>query len=165
MMLLLLTGFCLTVVSAAAKSLAMSMPQTTTVRIYYEDTDFSGYVYHAAYLRFFERGRTEFLRSLGAMQSALQRDEAGLVFVVSRITVDYLRPAAMDDLLTIETTVTEARGPVVRFAQAVKRGEETLATAKVLIVAIRNGRPTRLPEHLRAAVMASPAEAVERADP
>ncbi len=134
----------------------MSVPHVTTIRVYYEDTDFSGYVYHAAYLRFFERGRTEFLRSLGAMQSALQRDDAGLLFVVSRIAVDYLRPASMDDLLIIESTVVEARGPLVRFAQTAKRGDVAVSRAEVNVIAIREGRPVRLPDHLRAAFEAGP---------
>ena len=75
----------------------MSAPHVHSLRVYYEDTDFSGFVYHAGYLRFLERGRTEFLRSLGITQSALRRDD-GLVFVVSRLAIDYLRPAGMDDV-------------------------------------------------------------------
>ena len=123
----------------------MAVPHQITIRVYYEDTDFSGYVYHAGYLRFFERGRTEFLRSLGLTQSTLHRDTAGLVFVVSRITVDYLRPAGMDDMLSVATTVAEARGPLVRLHQEVKRGDETLTKADVTVVAVQGGRPVRLP--------------------
>ena len=129
----------------------MSVPHYTTIRVYYEDTDFSGYVYHANYLRFFERARTEFLRSLGVTQSALQREEAGLVFVVSRIVVDYLRPAAMDDELTIETSVGEARGPLVRLRQEAKRAAEVMSRAEVTVVAVQNGRPVRVPPRLRVA--------------
>ncbi len=134
----------------------MTVPHLTSVRVYYEDTDFSGYVYHAGHLRFFERGRTEFLRSLGAEQSALRRDEDGLVFVVARITVDYLKPAGMDDLLTVETAVIEARGPIVRFRQGLKRGAEALSRAEVVVVALRDGRPARLPATLRARFLATP---------
>ena len=129
----------------------MSVPHLTTIRVYYEDTDFSGYVYHANYLRFFERARTEFLRALDVTQSTLHRDEAGLVFVVSRITVDYLRPAAMDDELTIETSVAEARGPLVRLRQDAKRATEVMSRAEVTVVAVQGGRPVRLPPRLRAA--------------
>ena len=135
------------------------MPHLTTVRVYYEDTDFSGYVYHAGHLRFFERGRTEFLRALGAMQSALAREEDGLVFVVGRITVDYLKPAGMDDLLVVETTVTEARGPIVRFRQSLKRGDEAVSRAEVVVVALRAGRPARLPADLRERFLATVAPA------
>ena len=128
----------------------MSVPHLTTIRVYYEDTDFSGYVYHANYLRYFERARTEFLRALGVTQSTLHRDEAGLVFVVSRITVDYMRPAAMDDMLTVHTAVTEARGPLVRLKQELKRDDEVLTRAEVTVVAVQGGRPVRLPPNLRA---------------
>ena len=127
----------------------MTMPHLTTVRVYYEDTDFSGYVYHAGHLRFFERGRTEFLRSLGTAQSALQREEGGLVFVVARLAIDYLKPAAMDDLLVVETVVTEARGPIVRFRQSLTRGTEAVSRAEVVVMALRDGRPARLPQDLR----------------
>ena len=134
----------------------MSVPHLTTIRVYYEDTDFSGYVYHANYLRFFERARTEFLRSLGVTQSTLHRDNGGLVFVVSRITVDYLRPAAMDDELAIETSVAEARGPLVRLRQEAKRAAEVMSRAEVTVVAVQGGRPVRLPLHLRAAFTGPP---------
>ena len=80
------------------------------LRVYYEDTDFSGVVYHASYLRFMERGRTELLRATGVDQSALHGAEEGLSFAVRRMTIDYLRPARMDDVLTIETRTGEIRG-------------------------------------------------------
>jgi acyl-CoA thioester hydrolase len=126
----------------------------TTIRVYYEDTDFSGYVYHANYLRFFERARTEFLRELAVDQSRLHREGDGLLFVVSRIAVDYLRPAAMDDLLEIRTSVAEARGPLVRLMQEARRGDEILARAEVTVVAVQRGRPVRLPAGLRDAFLA-----------
>ena len=130
----------------------MVEPHLTTLRVYYEDTDFSGFVYHAGHLRFFERGRTEFLRAAGVMQSALHRDGSGVLFVVSRIEVDYLRPAGMDDLLTVATRVTEARGPLVRMAQEIRRDATVLSRAAVTVVAIRDGRPVRLPPEVRAAM-------------
>ena len=129
----------------------MSLPHRLEIRVYYEDTDFSGFVYHAGYLRFLERGRTEFLRTLGITQSVLHRDADGLVFVVARLTIDYLRPGRMDDVLGVETIVVEARGPLVRLRQAVTRDREVLVSAEVTVVAVRNGRPVRLPPNLKAA--------------
>lgn len=133
----------------------MTAPHRLEIRVYYEDTDFSGFVYHAGYLRFMERGRTELLRALGVTQSVLQREAEGLVFVVARLTIDYLRPGRMDDVLGVETAVIEARGPLVRLRQAVKRGDEVLVTAEVTVVAVRGGRPVRLPASLKAAFDAS----------
>ena len=131
----------------------MVEPHLTTLRVYYEDTDFSGFVYHAGHLRFFERGRTEFLRAAGVMQSALHRDGSGVLFVVSRIEVDYLRPAGMDDLLTVATRIAEARGPMVRMSQEIRRDGTVLSRAAVTVVAVRNGRPTRLPDEVREAMV------------
>src|SRR5436309_13666630 len=79
------------------------------LRVYYEDTDFSGRVYHASYLRFLERGRTEWLRAQGFEQRELAVG-AGLVFAVRRIEIDYLRAASMDDLLTVETSIAAGGG-------------------------------------------------------
>ena len=129
----------------------MAAPHLIPFRVYYEDTDFSGFVYHANYLRFLERARTEFLRALGITQSTLHRDEAGLVFVVTRLTIDYLRPARMDDMIDVATSVAEVRGPLVRLLQEVRRGDEPLVRAEVSIVAVRNARVVRLPPGLRAA--------------
>ena len=98
----------------------MSASHVHSLRVYYEDTDFSGTVYHAGYLRFLERGRTEFLRSLGVHQSALRRD-GGLVFVVSRLAIDYLRPAMMDDVVEVAPTLTELRGASMRLDQVATR--------------------------------------------
>ncbi|WP_448951117.1 tol-pal system-associated acyl-CoA thioesterase [Labrys neptuniae] len=118
------------------------------LRVYYEDTDFSGIVYHANYLRFFERGRTEFIRALGVDQAALHREE-GIAFAVRSIEVEFLRPALMDDIIEVETKAGTVRGPSLQLEQAIRRGEEVLTTARVLVVCIRNGRPQRLPESLR----------------
>ena len=128
----------------------MIAPHRHEIRVYYEDTDFSGFVYHANYLRFMERARTEFLRTLGITQSVLHHEAAGLVFVVARLTIDYLRPAKMDDVLGIETLVILARGPVIRLKQSVKRGDDALVSAEVTVVAVRDGRPVRLPAALKA---------------
>jgi acyl-CoA thioester hydrolase len=120
------------------------------VRVYYEDTDFSGFVYHASYLRFMERGRTELLRDLAGDQSDLHRDAEGLVFVVRRMTLDYLRPAVMDDQLTVLTRTRELRGASMTLAQEVRRGAELLVSAEVTVACVRDGRATRLPDSLRA---------------
>ena len=121
------------------------------VRVYYEDTDFSGVVYHASYLRFLERGRTEFIRSLGVDQAALHR-VTGFAFVVRRMTIDWLRPARMDDVVEVETRALEMKGASMLLGQRILRGAEVLLTAEVLVAGIREGRPGRLPEGLRAAV-------------
>jgi acyl-CoA thioester hydrolase len=120
-----------------------------SVRVYYEDTDFSGRVYHASYLRFLERGRTEWLRARGFEQRELA-SSGSVVFAVRRVEIDYLRPALMDDLLTIETTIAAVGGATVDFRQTVVRDEVMLADALVSVVALSNGRPTRLPRDMRA---------------
>lgn len=120
------------------------------VRVYYEDTDFSGVVYHASYLRFLERGRTEFLRAAGVDQSSLHADGEGLIFAVRRLTIDYLQPARMDDVLVVETRTAEVRGASLVIAQAIWRGEALVVTADVRVAAISGGRPARIPDRLRA---------------
>ena len=119
------------------------------LRVYYEDTDFSGRVYHASYLRFMERGRTEWLRALGFEHGALA-GEQGLMFAVRGLEIEYLAPAVIDDLLRIETRLAGIRGAVIEFAQVVLRRGEKLAEAKVRVVAVKNGRATRIPGELRA---------------
>jgi len=136
----------------------MAPPHLSTFRVYYEDTDFSGFIYHANYLRFLERARTEFLRTFGVTQSTMHRDEDGLVFVVTRLTIDYLRPARMDDMIAVATSVLELRGPLVRLRQEISREDETLVRADVTIVAVRNGRAVRLPASLRDAFGSASAE-------
>mgnify|MGYP001165978536 CR=1 FL=1 len=117
-------------------------------RVYYEDTDFSGLVYHARYLHFLERGRTDYLRCLGCQQSdLLAADEEGLVFVVHRMEIDFKMPAKMDDVLTILTTTEKAGGAKMVLNQEIRRDETLLIAAKVVIAVInRHGRPRRLPE-------------------
>ena len=118
------------------------------IRIYYEDTDFSGVVYHASYLRFLERGRTELLRDLGVHQAALHGDAAALAFAVRRMTIDWLKPARMDDMVTVETRIGAIKGASLMLLQRILRGEELLLTAEVLVVAVSSGKPTRLPAGL-----------------
>ena len=123
------------------------------VRVYYEDTDAGGIVYHANYLRFAERGRTEALRDLGvphAEMSALH----GLFFMVRRIKVDYLAPARLDDSLIVETTTLAVGGATVELRQDVLRGSEPLARIEVQLVCgrIADQRPARIPPRWRDAM-------------
>ena len=120
------------------------------VRVYYEDTDFSSVVYHASYLRFLERGRTDFLRLAGVDQSTLHADGAGLIFAVRRMTVDFLKPARMDNVLVVETSTQEVRGASLVIAQRINRGDEVILTADVRVAALAGGRPARIPDALRA---------------
>jgi acyl-CoA thioester hydrolase len=122
-----------------------------TVRVYFEDTDFSGFAYHGSYVRFMERGRTELIRSLAVSQADLFERER-FAFVVRRMTIDFRKPARMDDELSVATTVIEMRGATLRLAQAIMRRDETLVTAEVLVAATRDGRATRIPDSLRSAM-------------
>ena len=124
-------------------------------RIYYEDTDFSGVVQHVAYLRFLERGRTEFLRACGINQSALYVGAAPLAFAVRRIGVDYRRAAVMDDLLNVETWVVRLGGASIEMAQQILRGDEVLVTADVRVAAVAAGRAQRLPAEIAAKLAAA----------
>nr|WP_183364901.1 tol-pal system-associated acyl-CoA thioesterase [Gellertiella hungarica] len=119
-------------------------------RVYYEDTDFSGLVYHARYLHFMERGRTDYLRCLGVEQSSLlAADEEGLVFVVHRMEIDFRASARMDDILTILTSTEKAGGAKMVLNQEIRRDDTLLIKAKVIIAVINaRGRPRRLPEAL-----------------
>ena len=91
------------------------------IRVYYEDTDFSGVVYHASYLRFMERGRTELIRDLGIDQSALFDEGTALAFAVRAMQIEFLKPALMDDWLTIETVAVEMKGASMQVRQRVLR--------------------------------------------
>jgi len=126
------------------------------VRVYYEDTDFSGIVYHANYLRFMERGRTNFLRLLGADQRALFEEAAkeapGFAFVVRSMTLDFLGPARMDDVLTVTTAPAEVKGASITLAQTVARGDEILVEAQVRVVFVAGGKAQRIPKPLRVAM-------------
>ncbi len=115
------------------------------LRIYYEDTDFSGVVYHASYLRFLERGRTEWLRALGVDQRGLFNASPPIGFAVRHMDVDFIKPAIMDDELIVETTLNEVGGASLTLNQKILRQNELLITAKVHIACVSEGRPTRLP--------------------
>ena len=123
------------------------------VRVYYEDTDFSGIVYHANYLRFMERGRTNHLRLMGADQHALfaeaQAETPGFTFVVRSMHLDFLRPARMDDLLDVVTWPVAVKGASITLAQEVRRGDEVLVTAEVRVAFICEGRARPIPKSLR----------------
>ena len=122
------------------------------VRIYFEDTDFSGVVYHGSYVRFLERGRTDFLRLLGIGHDALDKGEHGepLAFAVRRMTLDFLKPARIDDLVEVVTKPGEMTGARAVLAQTIRRGAETLVTAEVTVAMINaNGQPRRWPETIR----------------
>ena len=130
------------------------------LRVYYEDTDFSGFVYHASYLRFLERGRTEMLRGLAGDQSDMHREAHGLHFVVRRMSLDFLKPAGMDDVLDVLTWSSELRGASMHLAQEVRRAGELLTRAQVVVACVREGRAIRLPDGLRRALSRSIPKAV-----
>jgi acyl-CoA thioester hydrolase len=128
------------------------------VRVYYEDTDFSGIVYHANYLRFMERGRTNYLRLLGADQRALfaeaESEAPGFAFVVRSMQIEFLKPARMDDLLDVVTRPVEVKGASILLAQEVLRGDDILIEAKVRVAFISAGRARPIPKPLRVAMKA-----------
>jgi acyl-CoA thioester hydrolase len=121
------------------------------LRVYYEDTDFSGYVYHSNYLKFCERARSDFLRVLGVDQNAMFVE--GGAFVVRRMNCEFLKPARFDDVLTVESMPGEAKGARFEIKQQVLRGEDILFTADVTAVLIDGrGRPKRLTAQLLEAI-------------
>jgi acyl-CoA thioester hydrolase len=128
------------------------------VRVYYEDTDFTGIVYHANYLRFMERGRTNYLRLLGADQHALfaeaQNEAPGFAFVVRSMQIEYLKPARMDDVLDVLTVPADIRGASITLAQEVRRGDEVLVEARVKVGFVSGGRARPIPKALRIAMKA-----------
>ena len=129
-----------------------------TVRVYYEDTDFSGIVYHANYLRFMERGRTNHLRLLGTAHRALfeeaERETPGFAFVVRSMRIEFLKPARMDDVLTVVTAPKEVKGASITLLQQCFRGEELLCEAHVRVAFISGGRARPIPKPLRIAMKA-----------
>jgi acyl-CoA thioester hydrolase len=129
-----------------------------SVRVYYEDTDFSGIVYHANYLRFMERGRTNHLRLLGADHRALfeaaQREAPGFAFVVRSMTIEFLKPARMDDVLEIVTKPEEVKGASITLHQRVMRDDELLIEAHVRVAFVSGGRARPIPQALRTAMRA-----------
>jgi acyl-CoA thioester hydrolase len=128
------------------------------VRVYYEDTDFTGIVYHANYLRYMERARTNYLRLIGADHRALfeetEKEAPGFAFVVRSMTIDFLKPARMDDILTIVSEPNEVKGASATLRQRVMRGDEVLVQADVRVAFVSGGRARPIPKPLRIAMKA-----------
>ena len=124
------------------------------VRVYYEDTDAGGVVYHSRYLNFMERARTEWLRSLGFEQDEL-RHSHGVLFAVSTLSIDFRRPARFNELLAVTVAVQRRGAASLQIAQEVRRGAETLARAEVRIACLDAERfaPTAIPPHIAARVV------------
>ena len=124
------------------------------VRVYFEDTDFSGLVYHASYVRWCERGRSDYLRLIGNEHRALIEGDAGAepaAFVVRRMRLEFLKPARIDDVLEIETRVVQGKGATLNLAQRVLREGAVLFEAEVLVVLVSlSGKPQRISQRLRA---------------
>jgi acyl-CoA thioester hydrolase len=129
---------------------------TMQVRVFYEDTDFSGVVYHASYLRFMERGRTNYLRLIGANHREMFEGAAkdAVAFVVRSMTIDWLKPAKMDDLLDIVTVPETIKGASIVLRQECRRGNELLCSASVRFAIVAGGRPRPIPDALREAIQA-----------
>jgi acyl-CoA thioester hydrolase len=130
---------------------------TWPVRVYYEDTDLGGVVYYANYLKFLERARTEWLRSLGFMQTELAAAH-GVVFVVRSIALDYLKPARFDDSLEVSVELADIGASRIGLAQRVRRGAEDLVTADVDIACVHTAtfKPARIPGVILAAMEKTP---------
>jgi acyl-CoA thioester hydrolase len=126
------------------------------VRVYYGDTDATGAVYHASYLRFMERGRTDYLRLLGIDQQVLlaetEREAPGFHFVVRAISIEFLKPGRMGDVLEVATEPEEVRGASITLRQRVTRGGDTLIEARVRVAFVSGGKARRIPTALRTAM-------------
>lgn len=123
------------------------------VRVYYEDTDFTGIVYHANYVRYFERGRSDFLRLAGVSHSDLLARDDPAAFVVTRLDIRFQRAAKIDDALTVVTTYDRVKGPRLFITQHILRGPEVIATAQVEAACITmDGRPRKPPSGLTEAL-------------
>lgn len=129
----------------------MSSPHSFPVRVYYEDTDAGGVVYHASYLRFAERGRTEMLRAAGHDHISLLGNQ-GVIFAVAALNVNFRAPARLDDLLTVKTAVTRMGGASMEMQQDIWRGDRIISELKVTLVCIDKGfKAVRLPVEIRKA--------------
>ena len=123
------------------------------IRVYYEDTDFTGVVYHANYVRYFERGRSDFLRMAGVSHSDLLERDDPAAFVVTRMAVDFRQAARIDDALLVRTTYDTVKGPRLTISQRILRGEALIAEARVEAACISlAGRPRKPPPGLVAAI-------------
>jgi acyl-CoA thioester hydrolase len=115
------------------------------VRVYYEDTDFTGVVYHASYVRFFERGRTDGLRTVGIGHADLLNAHDPCAFIVTRLVIEFQKTARIDDALLVRTLFEEVRGPRLIIRQQITRGEAVIARAEVEAACIRPGGRARRP--------------------
>jgi len=131
----------------------MAKPFFWPVRAYYEDTDAGGVVYYANYLKFFERARTEWLRSFGLNQDKLAREQ-GLIFVVRRAALDFARPARLDDLLEVTVEPLKLAHVYLQLAQEARRGTQVLARAeiKVACLELSGFKPVAIPQFLRESI-------------
>ena len=131
------------------------------VRVFYEDTDAGGIVYHSRYLNYAERARTELLRELGIDQSRMMAEQ-DVAFAVRDCHIEFLRPARLDDLLTVRSRVLALAGASITLEQDVLRDDALLAALRVRVAAIRsNGRPTRIPTLVHRAMVPFLAEAMQ----
>ncbi|MDP4893005.1 tol-pal system-associated acyl-CoA thioesterase [Cypionkella sp.] len=130
----------------------MNAAHRFALRVYYEDTDLAGIVYYANYLKFIERGRSEWVRGLGIDQGKLKA-ETGVVFAVRRVLADYLKPAVYDDALVVETRLQSLGNARIDLQQSVLRDTQVLFTAEVTLVCMgADGKAARIPQALRAAL-------------
>jgi len=114
------------------------------VRVYYEDTDFTGVVYHANYVRYFERGRSDFLRAIGIGHAQLLEGEAPMAFVIAAMDLKFMQPARIDDALVVRTLYEAVKGPRLMISQVIERNGQALCRAEVTAVCIHlDGRPRR----------------------
>ena len=119
------------------------------VRVYYEDTDFTGLVYHGAYVRFFERGRSDCLRLMGIGHAELLDGDQPMAFVLSKLALTFLKPARIDEELVVRTFYDTIKGPRLLISQVISRGDDDLCRAEVEVICIHmDGRPRRPPRSL-----------------
>lgn len=122
-------------------------------RVYYEDTDFSGVVYHGAYVKFLERGRTEYLRAVGIHHKEMLELDEPIAFIIQKLNLEYKRPARIDEALEVRTVFYQSRGVRLRADQSVWRGDELLVDAQVTAACINlSGAPRRMPKFVADAV-------------
>ncbi len=135
------------------RQIAMSNLHNFQYRIYYEDTDAGGIVYYANYLKFFERARTDFLRSQNISQSDLKQKE-NLLFVVRKCNIEYLSPARLDDIINVSVATKEIRSASIIFHQEIKRNDVILTRLEVEIVCIEsdNSKPKKIPEYIKTTI-------------
>ena len=126
------------------------MSHKIDIRVYYEDTDSGGIVYYANYMKFAERARTEYLRDLGYDHITLER-EKGLFFVVRHVEADYYKPAKLDDLLAVDTQVSDVKNASFAMKQTIRRDNTVLVSMAVKLACInKDNRPVKIPQDMKA---------------